>query len=121
MRYLFPALLFIITAQPASPQGGAMADATRCINEKNQNLIISYCDRALKNPDQLPLDDLVSALRARANFYRVKGQHDRAIADVTRAINAVPQPSLFSYRAALYLEKKNYDEANIRPDRGNST
>jgi tetratricopeptide (TPR) repeat protein len=84
-------------SMPAFPQAiGALADAERCKTERDPDVAAPYCDRALKNRDQLPLDMLIALLDIRGDYYLSKKQHERAIADFTAAIEANPKGPLAS-------------------------
>ena len=79
---------------PALSQAAAVpSDAQRCVDEsnnRNPDFAIGFCDRALKNLDQLPLNVRVTLLNSRAYAYNQKSDYDRAIADYTAASKADP-------------------------------
>lgn len=66
---------------------------------------IDYCTRAIDS-GELSNDDLVTALLNRGVALKSTGEHDRAIADYTRALAIVPDDALlYQNRANAYREK----------------
>lgn len=87
------AVIFFVTVAPISAiaQGSfAVTDYRRCSDEKHKNprLAIQYCDRALKKPDTLSLDELVNTLISRGRAHANIGDTKSALRDYTAAIKA---------------------------------
>ncbi len=110
---LASALSVLGTGIPAAQGVAGLEDAKRCLDEtvKAPDLAIRYCDRALKNPDQLPLDTVVQTLMGRANAFTEKKQYNRATADLTEAIRLNPEPFLFFLRGKTWTAREDFDRA----------
>lgn len=90
-------------------------DAQRCADEGSQgdpDKAIIYCDRALRNPDELSLDRLVYSLQWRGFAHLRKTEYASAIADLTQAIRNNPKElNLYSIRGGAYLAKGDFEYA----------
>jgi tetratricopeptide (TPR) repeat protein len=97
------------TVQAAAQGSGVQADAKRCltVSEQNSDLVLPYCDRALKYQSQLSLDELVDVLITRGHIYYTKNDVDRAMADFNAAIDANPQDARGVGSRGLVFDKKN--------------
>jgi lipoprotein NlpI len=86
-------------------------DVQRCYDEKNLDLRLHYCSRAIQS-GRLPDQQLAGTFYNRGIAYFDKGDHDRAIQDYTQALRLNPNfAAAFNNRGNAYAAKDDYDRA----------
>lgn len=95
----------------------AMQDLERCDQEKfkNPQLALQYCDRVLKNPDSLALDDLTRALVMRGQAHERAREFAKAFQDYAQAIKTNPfKGEGYFLRGQLYGNNLDNQELAIK-------
>ncbi|HYB73596.1 MAG TPA: tetratricopeptide repeat protein [Candidatus Sulfotelmatobacter sp.] len=86
-------------------------DARKCLEEKNVDLAIHYCTRAIRS-GQLSDQELASAFHGRGIAYGRTGDYDRAIQDFDQALRLNPNlADALNNRGVAYQFKGDYDRA----------
>jgi lipoprotein NlpI len=86
-------------------------DARKCLEEKNPDLTIHYCSRAIRS-GQLSDLELANSFHGRGIAYGRIGDYDRAIQDFDQALRLnLNHADAFNNRGLAYQFKKDYDRA----------
>ena len=86
-------------------------DARKCLEEKNVDLAIHYCTRAIRS-GQLSDQELASAFHGRGIAYGRTGDYDRAIQDFDQALRLNPNlADAFTNRARVRFYQGKFAEA----------
>jgi tetratricopeptide (TPR) repeat protein len=116
MQVLIPLtiiLLMVSSGFTGSPEEELLLAAREADRKGDLDEALSLFSRAIGSKG-LNKDEMASALADRGIIYRLKGMHDLAIADYTRAIHLkVDFAEAYSNRGLAYAKSERYDEAII--------
>jgi tetratricopeptide (TPR) repeat protein len=116
MQFFIPVIMILVMVSSgfAGPREGELLAAAREADRKgNLDEALSLYSRAIDS-DGLNKDERATALNDRGILYRLKGHHDLAIADYSRAIKVKADFSeAYSNRGLAYAKSERYDVAII--------
>jgi tetratricopeptide (TPR) repeat protein len=115
-QFVIPAVIILtmVSSGFAGPREGQLLAAAREADRKGDlDEALSLFSRAIGS-NGLEGDELASALADRGIIYRLKGRHDLAIADYTRAISLKADfAEAYSNRGLAYAKSERYEAAII--------
>ena len=107
LAFLIAAMVFVASTSGARAASARLWDAC---NGKDVHAAISACDQILSGKEN-PEDQAI-ALTNRGQAYHTIGKSDRALTDLTRAIELnANSAAAFSNRSDVYYSKGDYDRA----------
>jgi tetratricopeptide (TPR) repeat protein len=116
MHFFIPVLMILVMVSSgfAGPHERELLAAARAADRRGDlDEALSLFSRAIGS-DGLDKDELATAINDRGILYRLKGQHDLAIADYTWAIKLKADfAEAYSNRGLAYAKSERYDPAII--------